>query len=160
MVSRHRLRKRPKPEAIVDIGHRNECRNNRNRKTTRPNSLVRWSTRTPKMSCHSSFGLVQIIYNYLGTISLVIGGLSGALHILYYFIKGMNLTLNATIAKVTAGTALPPAFVMLFAAFHLDDLGCVTNLGLYVFIGAISVIWITVTVLFPKSIEKTPRPQG
>ena len=110
------------------------------------------------MNCHSNIWLVQLIYTNLGLISLGGAAVAWISHIIYYRAKGFTLTLNATIAKITAGAALPPALAMLGAAVDPANLlGCVSELGLYIFIGAVSVIWITWTVLFPKSIETTKR---
>lgn len=103
------------------------------------------------MSCQSSIPLVQFIFSWLGTIALVTGLVSGALHVISYWAKGASPTLNATLAKVGAGFVLPPAVAMIGAAFDPARLlGCVSNLELYIVVGAIAVMWVTWTVLFPR----------
>ena len=110
------------------------------------------------MSCQSSIWLVQYIFSHLGTISLIIAVASGVAHLAYYLVKGLAPTLNATLAKIAAGFVLPPAVAMAGSAFDPDDLlGCVTNLELYILVGSVSVMWITWTVLFPRSIERPPE---
>ncbi len=111
------------------------------------------------MSCEPSNWLVQFVYTHLGTISIIAALLSGAAHLLHNWSSGIKLRLDRTIAKVVAGFVLPPVIAMAGAVFDLDHLlGCVTNLELYVLIGALSVGWITWTVLFPEKIGQEPAP--
>jgi hypothetical protein len=111
------------------------------------------------MLCHSGISLIDLIFTHIGTISLVGAVIAWISHMAYYKYYGYKLTLNATLAKVVSGAAVPPAIAMLGAAFDPPDLlGCVSDLGLYIFIGSVSVIWITWTVLFPAGKEQAPQP--
>jgi hypothetical protein len=103
------------------------------------------------MKCESTIAWVQFIYLHLGTISLLVAAGSGLAHVAYCLIRRMDFTLNTTLAKIGAGFVLPAAFAMGFSALDPPSLlGCVTNLPLYILVGAVSVVWITLTVLFPK----------
>ncbi len=110
------------------------------------------------MSCHSGIDLVDYFYLHLGTIALGAATITWLLHMAFYRIKKYPLTLKANIAKIASGFALPSAAAMLIASFDPPDLlGCVSNLGLYIFIGSVSVIWLAWTVLFPEGKEKPPQ---
>jgi hypothetical protein len=64
------------------------------------------------MECHFDIPLFHFIYTNLGKISLAVGGIFSALHVLYYLLaKNIASTLPATIAKVTGGAALAPALM-------------------------------------------------
>jgi hypothetical protein len=110
------------------------------------------------MNCSSGVEFIQYLYNHLGTISLSIGAFAGVAHCVFYLVeKREPPTLNATLAKIAGGAALPPAIAMMGAAFNPHSLlGCIENLGLYVLVGSVAVIWLTLQALFPGGI-KTPR---
>jgi len=113
------------------------------------------------MICQPEIWQIQFVYSHLGTISLIFAVISGGAHIVYYWLKGFSPTQDATFAKMAAGFVLPPAVAMAGAAFDPGKLlGCVTGIELYILVGAVAVIWITWTVLFPKSIEKRRRVGG
>jgi hypothetical protein len=102
------------------------------------------------MQCHASVWGVEPIYQNLGRISLLIGFVSAVAHVVYCLIKDRQPELNAAVAKLVGGAVLPPAVAMGLSSIDPENLlGCVTNLELYIFVGAFSVVWITLSVLFP-----------
>lgn len=104
------------------------------------------------MECHASIwgDKVDFIYSNLGRISIGIGVASAVLHIAYCLLRNRELALNATIGKMLAGFVLPPAIVMGIASIDPPNLlGCVSNIEIYIVVGAFSTIWITLSILFP-----------
>jgi len=60
------------------------------------------------------------------------------------------LTLNIVMGKLVAGFVLAPAFAMGLSSVDPDNLlGCVANIEIYILAGSLSVIWITLSILFP-----------
>ena len=60
------------------------------------------------------------------------------------------MALNVTVGKMLAAFVLLPAIFMGLAAFDPPNLlGCVANLEVYIVVGAFSVVWITLSLLFP-----------
>ena len=102
------------------------------------------------MACHANIWGIELVYSHLGTLSLFVAIFSGIAHVVYYLIKGMPLTLNATLGKMLAGFVLPPAIAMAASAFDPANLlGCVNDLPIYILAGSVSAMWITFSVLFP-----------
>lgn len=104
------------------------------------------------MQCHAeTWGYIASIYTNLGKISLVIGAFCAALYIVFCLYTSRPLELSPTLAKMVAGFVLAPAVAMAFASIDPPALlACVTNLEIYILVGATSVIWITMSVLFPN----------
>jgi hypothetical protein len=103
------------------------------------------------MECHANIWLVQYLSpSWSIIISIFVAFISAILHIAYCLLNDRQLALNATMGKALAGYVLPPAMLMGLASLDpVNLLGCVTNLEIYIFAGAFSVIWITLSILFP-----------
>jgi hypothetical protein len=110
-------------------------------------------TRRTAMTCSATgWGFIAFIYQNLGTISLVCAAMSGAAYVAFCVIKDRKLELSPTVAKMTAGFVLPAALAMAASSFDPKDfLACVNDLPLYILVGSTSVVWITMSVLFPDS---------
>ena len=111
------------------------------------------------MTCEPTYEWVKIIYSWLGTISIILALASIGLHVGYYRIKHVRPELVTAIGKMAAGSVIAPAIALIIAVFDLKSLlACINNLEIYVLAGAIAILWISFTVLFPPGgLEK---PQG
>lgn len=102
------------------------------------------------MQCHASIWGAEFIYLNLGRLSIALAFVSAMAHVAYCLLNDIPLAPNATVGKMLAGFVLPPAIVMGLAAIDPPNLlGCVTNLEIYILVGAFSVVWITLSILFP-----------
>jgi hypothetical protein len=107
------------------------------------------------LDCQPDNPTVALIYSNLGTIGFVFGGGAVIAHIIYYWARGFVLTLPAIIAKFLAAESVPAAVGLIGAVLAPAKLlGCIKNLELYIIVGGIAVLWITITILFPQSIER------
>jgi hypothetical protein len=108
------------------------------------------------MVCNIPIPWVAFIYSNIGRISIFIGLVSALGHIVYYVIKRRPLALNVTVGKMMSGFIIPPAIAMGFSALDpANMLICVNDLGIYIVVGAFSVVWIAFSILFPGGIEMT-----
>jgi hypothetical protein len=102
------------------------------------------------MKCEASIWFVHVLYSNLGKLSIAAGVIAALAHVIYYAIKNRELALNVAVGKMLAGTVIPPAFLMGCAAFDPPNLlGCVTNVEIYIVVGAFCTIWIALTICFP-----------
>jgi hypothetical protein len=103
------------------------------------------------MGCNAAVWNLNVVYLHLGTISIVLGAIAAVSHVIFCFWENKKPELNAMLAKLLAGAVLPPAAAMGVASIDPANLlGCVESLGIYILAGSISVIWITLSVLFPN----------
>jgi hypothetical protein len=97
---------------------------------------------------------MEVIYLNLGRLSIAVGILSALAHVVHCLFLNRPPALNDTLGKMLAGFALPPALAMGLAAFDPPDLlGCIFNLEIYILVGAMSVIWIVLSILFPGGLS-------
>jgi hypothetical protein len=121
---------------------------------------------SPIMVCQAGASWVGVIYSNIGRISIVVGVFSALAHVVYYWIKSKPLALNVTVGKMLSGFMIPPAVAMGFSALDPSKfLMCVEDLGIYIVVGAFSVFWIALSILFPGGInmtwlQKPPPPES
>lgn len=95
-------------------------------------------------------------YHFMGTIGVACGLVTACAYILYCFYKRGNISLVAALQIALCGVSLPAAIGLIGAAFFPEKLlGCIENLPIYILAGAISMILIIWTVLFPERSEVT-----
>ena len=93
---------------------------------------------------------VGFIYFNLGTLSLIAGVSVAIIHIAYFLLRGRALHLNEILGKAMAASVLPAAIAIGLASLDpVGLLGCVNNVEIYIVVGAFSVVWITLSILFP-----------
>jgi hypothetical protein len=102
------------------------------------------------MECHADkWGVIfAFAYSHLGWGSIAIGVIAWVIYLLKP--KSYELSLGVAVGKFVGATAIVPAIAIGISAISPGDfLGCITGLELYIVIGALAVIWVAWTVLFP-----------